>query len=304
MSDANELSKNGADNATSKTGWKYYVYRAARLILLCYVGVLVALVLMESRLIYPAAFMGDRGITAESVVDSTRAVGNDSFEVIQYPSSGGELISALFLRRSNTDRVVLYFHGNGEQAAWLSDWAERLSENLDASVLLAEFGGFGNDIGTPSEQTLVADSLSAYDALIKQLGYNDSEIVLYGRSLGGGCATAVAEQRRSKILILERSFDSMVNVAAAKYPVFPVKWLMRNRFESIERLRNYQGAILQIHGTSDRVIPIDHAKQLESTLSSNEREFHTIEGLGHNQRLPQQAFAVIREFIARYQTSE
>ena len=39
------------------------------------------------------------------------------------------------------------------------------------------------------------------------------------------------------------------------FPWLPVRWIMRNRFASIEKIGRYQGPLLIIHGTEDTLIP-------------------------------------------------
>lgn len=296
--------------AAPKAWWKRTAYRLTRLILICYVGLLVALVLLESYLVYPGAFIGNRGITADVAARSSfpKELGEPSSKlsneqshltVLTYDAPDGAEINGLLVERPDCKRTVLFFHGNGQHAAWMGDWATRLSDHLQANVLLAEYRGYGDDWGTPNESSLVEDAFAAHDAIKSRYGLSDSQIILYGRSLGGGCAAAVASERGAQVLVLERTFDRLVDVAAAKYPVFPIRMLMRNEFDSIKRLSGYEGPVFQIHGTTDTLIPIGHGRRLHESLTSENKTFQEIPGLGHNDRLPHDVFSKLKRFIDR-----
>ncbi|WP_197454974.1 alpha/beta hydrolase [Stieleria varia] len=262
---------------------------------LCYVGCLIALVAMETRLVYPGAYM-DATARFASPANSTSS-SEPAFLPFEYPTENGVMLTGQMYCPADAPNIVLFFHGNGSQAAWLEPWTRQLSRALNAKVVLAEYRGFGNDEGTPSEASVIADCLAAHDAVKEYFGVTDSEIILYGRSLGGGCAAAVADQRGAQMLVLERSFERLVDVAAGKYPIFPIRLLMRNRYDCIARLKDYDGAVLQIHGTTDRLIPIEHAEHLFAELGTQDKEFITVPGLGHNDPMPDETMRAIADHL-------
>ena len=108
---------------------------------------------------------------------------------------------------------------------------------------------------------------------------------------------AVASLGGAKALILERTFDRLVDVAAAKYPVLPVPFLMSNRYDSIAKLTAYKGPLIQLHGTADALIPIEHAERLFQSSRCQPRHWIAVEGLGHNDQLPATALGEIVERI-------
>jgi fermentation-respiration switch protein FrsA (DUF1100 family) len=123
------------------------------------------------------------------------------------------------------------------------------------------------------------------------------EIILYGRSLGGGCAVALAADGGARALVLERTFDRLVDVAAAQYPVIPVQLLMRNRYDSLDRLPRYRGPLIQLHGTRDQLIPIDRGKRLFAAARSSRKHFIAVPGLGHNEQLPMDSLVELAECV-------
>ena len=53
------------------------------------------------------------------------------------------------------------------------------------------------------------------------------DIILYGESLGTGVATQIAQNNNFAGVILESPFTSMIDAAKNKYPIFPIKFLLK-----------------------------------------------------------------------------
>ncbi len=251
------------------------IAKTLRIVGFGYVTVLVALVVMETRLVYPGAYMQTGPVQ-----------GNPRIQTVQYESADGVRIEGRLLHHDSSKPIVLYFHGNGEKAVWLDAWLQRLSNQFDANVMAAEFRGYADDEPKPDEQGVLADCHAARKYLMDAYNVRTDEIILYGRSLGGGCAVALAADGGAQALVLERTFDRLVDVAANQYPVIPVHWLMRNRYDSIERMANYHGPLIQLHGTSDELIPIAHGQRLFDSAKSAVKHWVPVPGLGHNDQLP------------------
>ncbi len=240
-----------------------------------YIAILVTLVAMETRMVYPGAHMADR----------PASTANDSIVDVTYTAADGVSLTGRLLSREDSKNTVLFFHGNGTKAAWLDHWAQRLSTALDATVMLAEYRGYGDDHQTPNERGVITDCLAARDFLCQRQGIQPEDIILYGRSLGGGCAVAVAADGGAKTLILDRTFDRLPEVAATRFPFVPVRTLMRNRYDSVDRISRYDGPLVQLHGTTDRVIPFQLGKSLYQSATCDPKHWIGVEGLGHNDSL-------------------
>ncbi len=68
------------------------------------------------------------------------------------------------------------------------------------------------------------------------LGFKPSRIVAVGQSLGSGVATALVARHVFGALLLDSPFNFLTDVAADRYPLFPVRWLMRDTFRSDHRI--------------------------------------------------------------------
>lgn len=250
-----------------------------RFVLVCYIAMLILMAVMEPTLVFPGAYGLGRpeypGLASHDLKS----------EPWEYPASDGSTIIGRLLERPDSARTILYLHGNGVKAVMLDDWIERLSRRLNANVLAAEYRGFQDEDVTPHESNVIADALSAHDALCEHYQLSPDEVIVYGRSLGGGCAAAVAAERDSKTLILESTFDSAASVAAGRYPFVPIQWLMRNQFDSVQRLSGFKGRLIQIHGTPDTIVPIDHGKRLHRSVPSDKKVFLEIPDMQHNDHL-------------------
>lgn len=258
-----------------------------RIVGLGYAAILLTLVMMETRLVYPGAYFAD---------SPTREAPEDpAIETVEYGSTDGVMLRGRLMQRPNSENIVLFLHGNGTKAKWLDGWLRELSQQFDATTLVAEYRGYDDD-NTPDEKGVLADCFAARDYLCRRFDKTPADIILYGQSLGGGCAVALASQGDAKALILERTFDRLINVAGAKYPIVPVSLLMKNRYDSIAKLTVYKGPLIMLHGTTDRLIPIEHAENLYTSAATNWKHMIRVDGLGHNDRLPSR---VLQEIVAK-----
>jgi uncharacterized protein len=150
--------------------------------------------------------------------------------------------------------TILYFHGNGDA---LATRAARIINFQAAgySVYLYAYRGFSGSTGTPSEPAIIADAKLAYDTLRAE-GVAARDIVLYGESLGTSVATQVAVTRPARGLILEAPFTSMVDAWRQFVPFVPVRWLLRDRYETDKVIGQLAMPLLVIHGAKDRLVDV------------------------------------------------
>jgi fermentation-respiration switch protein FrsA (DUF1100 family) len=135
-------------------------------------------------------------------------------------------------------------------------------DRLNASVLVFDYRGYGKSEGTPSEAGLLADARAARRWLAARTGVAERDIVVVGKSLGGGVAVDLAAKDGARALILESTFPSLPEVAAHHVPWLPTHWLMNTRLNSVAQIGNYHGPLLQSHGDADRTIPYEMGRKL------------------------------------------
>lgn len=197
-------------------------------------------------------------------------------EEILTTKDGLEILS--WYKKTNLQKkVILYFHGNGGS---LFDRIERYDKFGDKyNVLALSYRGYSGNLGSPSEEGLILDSMAAYEFLRNQ-GFKDKDIILYGESLGTGLAVNLAQNKDFYLLVLESAYSSTLSVAKNRYPIFPVSLLMKDKFRSDLRIINVNSPILMIHGDSDKVINLAEAKKLYS-LAKSPKKFVEVKGASH-----------------------
>jgi uncharacterized protein len=160
--------------------------------------------------------------------------------------------------------LLLFAHGNGEL---IDHWGSGFDEprSWGFGVLLVEYPGYGRSEGSPSEASIRAAMLAAYDWAKGDKRVDARRIVAHGRSLGGGAVCLLAAARPLAGLILESTFTS-VRAFAPRFgaPGF----LVRDPFDNLTVLADYRGPLLVLHGERDDLIPCAHGRALAATQAS------------------------------------
>ena len=150
-------------------------------------------------------------------------------------------------------KTILYLHGN---AGSLENRIHKINHFNDMNInfLLLSWRGFNGNAGKPTEKGLYEDARSAVNWLIND-GINEENIIIYGESLGTGVATEIAQNRKFAGIILESPFTSMIAAGKSKYPIFPIKLLLKDKYESDKKIQNIISPILVMHGEADKIVP-------------------------------------------------
>ena len=203
---------------------------------------------------------------------------NTPFKELFLKTETDAVINALHFKTKKPKGVILYFHGNaGDLSRWGQITQHFTEKNYD--VLVIDYRTYGKSIGKLSEVAFYNDAEYCYNYLLKQ--YSENNIVIYGRSLGTGIASYLASKHRPKQLILETPYYSILDVAKHRFPMFPVKQLLKYKFPTYQYLPKVTCPITIIHGTDDSVVPHSSGKKL-SELALHNLEFISIEGGRHN----------------------
>jgi fermentation-respiration switch protein FrsA (DUF1100 family) len=210
-----------------------------------------ALFLLQRQMLYPRYLMGASGHSGsvpKGVEPLRIGTPEGTIEAWYLPPVGG----------GTPAPAMIFAHGNAETIDGLVPEFRPIAA-LGMGVLLVEYPGYGRSKGSPSQASITAAMVAAYDHLAARPEVDPSRIVLYGRSLGGGAACVLAARRPSAGLILISTFTS-VRSFARRYGVPGV--LVRDPFDNLAVIRSYRRPILIIHGLHDEVISYSHAKNL------------------------------------------
>ncbi len=176
-------------------------------------------------------------------------------------------------------QTLLFFHGN---AGNISGRLESVGQfhRLGLNVLIVDYRGYGQSTGTPSETGLYRDAEACWRHLTETRGLAPQNIVVFGRSMGGGPATWTASRHRPGAVILESVFTSVPDVGARHYPFLPVRALATNQFDNASRVGAINAPLLSIHSRDDRIVPFELGREVYEAAAAP-KQFLEIEG-GHN----------------------
>jgi fermentation-respiration switch protein FrsA (DUF1100 family) len=150
--------------------------------------------------------------------------------------------------------------------------------------------------GTPDERGLVQDARAARRWLAQRTGVEERDIVLMGRSLGGGVVVDLAAEDGARGLVLSSTFTSLPDVGKHHLPLLPIGLLMSNRFNSLKKIATYPGPLLQSHGDADEIIPFELGRQLHEAALGPKRMV-VIPGGRHDDLQTEQWQNALDEFI-------
>jgi uncharacterized protein len=218
---------------------------------------------------------------------------------VWFRSADNTKLHGWYVPHPEPKHLIVYSHGNGQHVADHTGLLMRLQQQLDATVFLYDYRGYGRSRGTPVERGCVADGMAAQRWLAEREGVNLEDITIMGRSLGTGIAVAVASEQGARSLVIEAAFSKMTDVAAYRYPWLPVRLVMRNRYNSMKRIQKYAGPIFQSHGTGDEIVPLRMARKLFDASPSRMKQFYEINFARHNDSPPPAYYTALAAFLDR-----
>ncbi len=174
------------------------------------------------------------------------------------------------------ENAILYFGGNAESMAGSSDYIAQQFPTF--TVYLMDYRGYGGSTGKPTEKGLYSDALKLYDTIKSK----HNRISIGGRSLGTGIATYVAAHREVSKLALITPFDSIVNVAHGRYPIYPVSILLHDKYDSVSRIKEIKAKTFIVMAENDRIILRERTQKLIDAFNPAQLKVTMIENRGHN----------------------
>jgi len=187
-------------------------------------------------------------------------LGIPDLRAVEIATRDGLNLLAWYLPAQGDRPVIAYFHGNGGHLGYREG---RMGAFAAASfgALFLEYRGYGGNPGSPTEDGLYDDARAALDFLGAQ-GVDPARLVLYGESLGTGVAVRMASERPVGALVLETPYSSVADVAARRYWMFPVRLLIKDRFDSMARIGAVRAPILVLLGGRDVIVPPQFGRAL------------------------------------------
>lgn len=193
--------------------------------------------------------------------------------------------------------TILFCHANAGNIGLRIPNFQQIVEKLQANIFALDYRGYGYSEGTPSEDGLIEDASCAWrwlQATASEGRINGRKIFVFGRSLGGAVAVALAvtlQQQQSTLvpagLILENTFVSISAVVDSLFPLLAFRSLkdrfLRLKWESSERIKSLKVPVLVLTGEKDEMIPPWHSRVLyESAIASSDRRRESFAEGSHN----------------------
>ena len=196
-----------------------------------------------------------------------------NFETINFKTSDNFELKGWFHLKNSNKKTILFLHGN---AGNLDNRIDKLNflGNMDINFLIISWRGYSGNPGNPSETGLYKDALGGIEWLNKK-GISDDQIILYGESLGTAITTEVAQNENFAGIILEAPFTSMVDMGQKIYPIFPVKFLLKDKYESKNKIKNIKSPILVLHGRKDKIVPFYMGEKIFEMANSPKFKYFT-----------------------------
>jgi pimeloyl-ACP methyl ester carboxylesterase len=229
---------------------------------LAYLGLALFALLFANRLVFPAP--------APGYVDGPGLL---KFTYNQR----GDQVTLQYLNNPTSPWLVYYHHGNGEDLAGVRDRLEAL-HRAGFSVLAWDYPGYGTSDGRASERLVLQIAEQIWHGIPDSFGYAPDQIILYGRSVGGGPATYLASRQDAAGLILEGTFTSIFRVGIR------VNILPWDLFDNLKHITAIRCPVLLLHGTHDETVPFRHSQQLLERAPAP-KSFTWFDGGRHNNLL-------------------
>jgi fermentation-respiration switch protein FrsA (DUF1100 family) len=186
----------------------------------------------------------------------------------------GERLCAVHLPNPQARYTLLYSHGNAEDLGDVLPELEGLRQ-AGFAVFAYDYRGYGLSTGTPAVKGACIDVLTAYRYLTTALGVPARQIVLYGRSVGGGPTVQLAASQPVGGVILQSTFTSSF-VVVTRVPILPF-----DRFNNLALIDRIGCPLLVMHGRRDGVVPFSHGLKLYARAATPKRSLW-LDDVGHN----------------------
>ena len=246
----------------------FFLY-ALKFVVVCYALILIGLYSFQRKLIYSPSkeqpsLEGFKGVYTEVKTQAKEG------KLTHWYSKQG-------------DPFIIVFHGNAGGIEGRGGKFKFLADQ-GYSVLLAGYPGYDLNPGKPTEKNLIDSSKFVLEWFLKERGISSKEVILFGESLGSGVALALASQYPVKAVVLDGAFSSVTDIGKSVYPFVPVRWILKDKWDSESRIHKVKAPLLFIHSKEDSTVPFRFGKKI--FLSANEPKKHIwLEGGDHESNL-------------------
>jgi pimeloyl-ACP methyl ester carboxylesterase len=208
---------------------------------------------------------------------------NKTFPCYYYKYAGG------------SNKVVIFFHGNGEDLGLWVDTYDETAKYFKAHVIAVEYPAYGVCFEEKRDAFEIKKrALSTYMYLKESFGIMESNIIVYGRSIGTGPACYLASKTNPSMVLLNSPFSSIKNVALSISKSYYIPSIfISERFNSLRCVRDIKCPVFIAHGKNDDILLVQESEILMAEMDRRNVQYKSniVPGRGHND------MDVVREVI-------
>ncbi|MEE4639793.1 MAG: alpha/beta hydrolase [Wenzhouxiangella sp.] len=228
--------------------------RGLMMLVALYCALLLMLFFFQARLIFLP------NVAGRALVATPERVGL-FYRDVEIATQDGQTLHAWWVWHPRPRATLLFSHGNAGNISHRLD-SLRIFHELGLSVLIYDYRGYGQSSGRPSEAGIYQDGEAALRWLIEQADIEPSDIVLFGRSMGGVVAARLAGEVSVAALIMESSFTSVPDIAQEIYWWLPARRLSRIQLPALKFLSASDQPTLIVHSRDDEIVSFSHGERL------------------------------------------
>lgn len=200
------------------------------------------------------------------------------YEDHYFQAGDGVNLHGWWIEKPEASATVILSHGNAGNISHRISLVQMMN-GLNVNFFLYDYRGYGKSEGKPDERGLYLDGLAAYHFVRETKGIAPSEIILFGRSIGGAVAAENAVKSEIGGLVVEAAFSDVRSLMRQLFPIVP-SFLAKYDFPVSEYLKQTNVPIMIMHSHQDDIIPYSHGlKNYEAANSP--KWFIELQG-GHN----------------------
>ena len=147
--------------------------------------------------------------------------------------------------------LLFYLPGRGEDVLETLQYVKWLEPGMGFATF--DYRGLGHSDGMPSEAAAVADA-SQFLLHIRR-AFPGVRVHVVGRSLGTGVAIQLADLQDFESLQLITPYDSLLEIVRKRFPLVPLRQLMRHHFDSISHCKKVVQSTKVLLAETDDVVP-------------------------------------------------
>lgn len=193
-------------------------------------------------------------------------------------------IPCLYLREKTvgSSKLLLYFHGNAEDVGLSLRDLDILKKSLKINILAMEYRGYGVHVDADgcSADKIREDCDYVYNYLLRELHLKESDIIVFGRSIGTGPATFLSANNKPAAVILMSAYTSIRDIAKQQFKI--VGGLMHSHFDNLKLIPKVTSPTFFIHGKMDDLILYQHSERLFEAIGAKQKFCHYPAHMTHN----------------------